>query len=187
MQFIFARIYRTTKESANWRKWRAKRKIQLLKNWSPPRFTIKTFTTQKNSKQQSMGFEKAWRQKQMMFADNQLEIVRLLEEIRREQVSVNAVQTSLLDEIYCMAHTAVSLIRNRLVAKYSEWQEKMCRHRRRFLDSFRWKPAIWRLPEAFKIWKRLILITKSKTKSFTSGNLFWRSKLSPTDSLREAE
>ena len=73
----------------------------------------KTFTTQKLDEQ-----DKSLRRledKTEDVADNQIEIVRLLEEIHREQAAANTFQTSLLSEIYCMAHTAVSLIRTALL------------------------------------------------------------------------
>ncbi len=73
----------------------------------------KTFTTQK-LEQQKMVLRRL-EDKTEDVADNQLEIVRILEEIRKEQITADSFQTSLLSEIYCMAHTAVSLMRTALL------------------------------------------------------------------------
>ncbi len=68
----------------------------------------KTFTTQKLDEQKTDLLRLEDRTEDI--ADHQLEIINLLEEIRRGQASADALTTSLLGEIYCMAHTAVSLI-----------------------------------------------------------------------------
>ena len=73
----------------------------------------KTFTTQKLEQQKIV--LRRLEDKTEDVADNQLEIVRLLEEIRKEQITADSFQTSLLSEIYCMAHTAVSLMRTALL------------------------------------------------------------------------
>jgi len=48
-------------------------------------------------------------------AEGYVEILTLLEEIRRKNVAQEKFITSLLNEIYCMVHTAVSLIRTSLL------------------------------------------------------------------------
>lgn len=48
-------------------------------------------------------------------ADGQVELLTILEEIRRQTSAQEKIIVSLLSEIYCMVHTAVSLIRTALL------------------------------------------------------------------------
>ena len=143
----------------------------------------KTFTTQKLEQQQTV--LRRLEDKVEDIADSQLEIFRLLEEIRREQVSVNAVQTSLLSEIYCMAHTAVSLIRTALLQILGMARENS-HPTPQVLDSFD-ETSDLTIARSLQDLEKTYSHHQIKNEKFTSGNLFWRSKLSRTDSLREAD
>lgn len=143
----------------------------------------KTFTTQKLEHQHTA--LRRLEDKVEDIADSQLEIVRLLEEIRREQVSVNAVQTSLLSEIYCMAHTAVSLIRTALLQILGMARENVSPSSQ-VLDSFD-ETSDLTIARSLQDLEKTYSHYQIKNEKFTSGNLFWRSKLSRTDSLREAD
>ena len=138
----------------------------------------KTFTTQK-LEQQNMGLRRL-EDKTDDVADNQIEIVRLLEEIRREQVSVNAVQTSLLGEIYCMAHTAVSLIRTALLQILGVARENS-HPTPQVLESFD-ETSDLTIARSLQDLEKTYSHHQIKNEKFTSGNLFWKSKLSRTDS-----
>lgn len=56
--------------------------------------------------------------------NGQVEILTILDEIRRKVVAQEKVTVSLLSEIYCMVHTAVSLLRTVLLQVFSLAQEK---------------------------------------------------------------
>ena len=143
----------------------------------------KTFTTQKLEQQQTV--LRRLEDKVEDIADSQLEIFRLLEEIRREQVSVNAVQTSLLSEIYCMAHTAVSLIRTALLQILGMARENS-HPTPQVLDSFD-ETSDLTIARSLQDLEKTYSHHQIKNEKFTSGNLFWRSKLIRADSLRETD
>lgn len=143
----------------------------------------KSFTTQKLEHQQTA--LRRLEDKVEDIADNQLEIVRLLEEILREQVSVNSVQTSLLGEIYCMAHTAVSLIRTALLQILGMARENVSPSSQ-VLESFD-ETSDLTIARSLQDLEKTYSHHQIKNEKFTSGNLFWRSKLIRADSLREAD
>ena len=143
----------------------------------------KTFTTQKLEQQQTALRRLDDRVEDI--ADSQLEIFRLLDEIRREQVSVNAVQTSLLSEIYCMAHTAVSLIRTALLQILGMARENS-HPTPQVLDSFD-ETSDLTIARSLQDLEKTYSHHQIKNEKFTSGNLFWRSKLIRADSLRETD
>jgi hypothetical protein len=118
-------------------------------------------------------------------ADVQLEVFRLLEEIRREQRAVNTVQTSLLGEIYCMAHTAVSLIRTALLQILGLAREN-APPSSQVLDSFD-ETSDLTIERSLEDLEKAFSHHQIKNENFTGGNLFWKSKLSRADSPGETD
>ncbi len=142
----------------------------------------KTFTTQK-LEQQKMVFRRL-EDKAEDVADNQLEIVRLLEEIRREQITADSFQTSLLSEIYCMAHTAVSLMRTALLQILGLARENAPTPQ--VLASFD-ETSNLTIERSIQDLENACVHHQIKNGRIKDENLFWKSKLRRADSEPKAD
>ncbi|MGI8542928.1 MAG: hypothetical protein ACR2MD_05550 [Aridibacter sp.] len=137
----------------------------------------KTFTTQK-LEQQKMVLRRL-EDKTGDVADNQLEIVRLLEDICREQKTADSFQTSLLSEIYCMSHTAVSLMRTALLQILGLARENAPTPQ--VLASFD-ETSNLTIERSLQDLGTACAHHQIKNGRVTGGNLFWKSKLRRSDS-----
>lgn len=142
----------------------------------------KTFTTQK-LEQQKMVFRRL-EDKAEDVADNQLEIVRLIEEIRRDQITADSFQTSLLSEIYCMAHTAVSLMRTALLQILGLTQENAPTPQ--VLASFD-ETSNLTIERSIQDLENACSYHQIKNGRIKNENLFWKSKLRRADSEPKAD
>lgn len=147
----------------------------------------KTFTTQKLEEQKTS--LRRLEDKTEDVADNQLEILRVLEEIRRKNSAQEKFTNALLSEIYCMVHTAVSLLRTVLLQILGEMANK---------ETFAVSPA----PQVLVTFDETgdLTIARSlqdlesaaahhniKNENFSSENLFWKSKLKKSPPMSNAE
>ena len=137
----------------------------------------KTFTTQKLDEQKTALLRLEDRTEDI--ADHQLAIINLLEEIRRGQASADALTTSLLGEIYCMAHTAVSLMRTALVQILNITQ-KSAPPAAQVLASFD-ETSDLTIARSLQDLETACGHHQIKNGRITSGNLFWKSKLRKTN------
>ena len=133
----------------------------------------KTFTTQKLEEQKTS--LRRLEDKTKDFADGQLEILSLLEEIKRGQASSDALTSSLLGEIYCMAHTAVSLLRTALLQILGFARENSPPSAQ-VLASFD-ETSDLTIARSLQDLESAAAHHRIKTERFTGGNLFWKSKL----------
>ena len=143
----------------------------------------KTFTTQKLEEQKT--FLRRLEDKTEDVADNQLEIVRLLEEIRRGQVSSEALTSSLLGEIYCMAHTAVSLIRTALLQILGIARD-VPTPPAQVLASFD-ETSDLTIARSLQDLEKSCAHHQIKTEKFAGENLFWKTKLRKNGESVKAE
>ncbi len=137
----------------------------------------KTFTTQKLDEQKTDLLRLEDRTEDI--ADHQLAIINLLEEIRRGQASADALTTSLLGEIYCMAHTAVSLMRTALLQILNITQ-KSAPPAAQVLASFD-ETSDLTIARSLQDLETACGHHQIKNGRITSGNLFWKSKLRKTN------
>ena len=138
----------------------------------------KTFTTQKIEEQKTV--LRRLEDKADDVADNQLEIVRLLEEIRRGQAIQEKLTTSLLGEIYCMAHTAVSLLRTALLQILGIAQD-VAAPSSQVLASFD-ETSDLTIGRSLQDLEKTYAHHQIKTEKVSTENLFWKSKLRHSDS-----
>lgn len=140
----------------------------------------KTFTTQKLDEQKNALRRLEDRTEDV--ADNQLEIVRLLEEIRRGQAAQDALNASLLAEIYCMVHTAVSLVRTALLQILNLARENgsAAPPAPQVLASFD-ETSDLTIARSLQDLETAANYHQIKNGKFAAGNLFWKSKLRKTD------
>jgi hypothetical protein len=143
----------------------------------------KTFTTQKLDEQKTALLRLEDRTEDI--ADSQLEIINLLEEIRREQLSADALATSLLSEIYCMAHTAVSLLRTALLQILGIARESPAPPAQ-VLASFD-ETSDLTIARSLQDLQQAAAHHQIKTEKFAGENLFWKTKLRKTDAAATAE
>ena len=143
----------------------------------------KTFTTQKIEEQKTS--LRRLEDKTQDVADNQLEIVRLLEEIRRESKAQERLTSSLLGEIYCMAHTAVSLLRTALLQILGIARENAAPPAQ-VLASFD-ETSDLTIARSIRDLESAAAHHQIKTEKFAARNLFWKTKLRRTDGARAAE
>ena len=141
----------------------------------------KTFTTQKLDEQKTALLRLEDRTEDI--ADNQSEIINLLEEIRRGQSSQEKLTTSLLGEIYCMAHTAVSLMRTALL-QILNFTQKNAPPAAQVLASFD-ETSDLTIARSLQDLESVAAHHRIKTEKFTGENLFWKSKLRKTNSEPE--
>jgi hypothetical protein len=143
----------------------------------------KTFTTQKLEEQKTS--LRRLEDKTQDVADNQLEIVRLLEEIRRESKAQERLTASLLGEIYCMAHTAVSLLRTALLQILGIARENVPPSAQ-VLASFD-ETSDLTIARSLQDLESAAAHHQIKTEKFAGENLFWKTKLRKTDAAATAE
>lgn len=147
----------------------------------------KTFTTQKLDEQKTALRRLEDRAEDV--ADNQLEIVRLLEEIRRGQTAQDALNSSLLAEIYCMVHTAVSLVRTALLQILNLSRENgsvAAPPAPQVLASFD-ETSDLTIARSLEDLETVADYHQIKNGSKAFGNLFWKSKLRRADVAQPAE
>lgn len=133
----------------------------------------KTFTTNK-LEEQNISLKRL-EDKTDDVADNQLEIARLLEEIRHGQAVQEKFTASLLSEIYCMAHTAVSLLRTALLQILGLAREN-APPAAQVLASFD-ETSDLTIARSLQDLEKTRAHHQIKTEKFTNENLFWKSKL----------
>ncbi len=143
----------------------------------------KTFTTQKIEEQKTS--LRRLEDKTHDVADNQLEIVRLLEEIRRESKAQERLTTSLLGEIYCMAHTAVSLVRTALLQILGIAQD-VAAPPAQVLASFD-ETSDLTIARSIQDLEKSCEHHQIKAEKFAARNLFWKTKLRRTDETAKTE
>ncbi|MEJ7860515.1 MAG: hypothetical protein WKF90_02645 [Pyrinomonadaceae bacterium] len=141
----------------------------------------KTFTTQKLDEQKTALLRVEDRTEDI--ADNQLEIINLLEEIRSGHTTADALTTSLLSEIYCMAHTAVSLLRTALLQILNITQ-KNAPPAAEVLASFD-ETSDLTIARSLQDFETACRHHQIKNGRIPSENLFWQSKLRKTNSEPE--
>lgn len=137
----------------------------------------KTFTTQKIEEQKTS--LRRLEDKTQDVADNQLEIVRLLEELRRESKAQERLTSSLLGEIYCMAHTAVSLVRTALLQILGIARENQAPPAQ-VLASFD-ETSDLTIARSLQDLESAAAYHQIKPEKFAEENLFWKTKLRKTD------
>jgi hypothetical protein len=143
----------------------------------------KAFTTQKLEEQKTS--LRRLEDKTLDVADNQREIVRLLEEIQRESKAQERVTTSLLGEIYCMAHTAVSLLRTALLQILGIAQD-VVPPSAQVLESFD-ETSDLTIARSLHDLQSAAAHHQIKTEKFAGEKLFWKTKLRKTASATKAE
>ncbi len=143
----------------------------------------KTFTTNKLEEQKTT--LRRLEDKTEDVVGGQLEIVRLLEEIRRASEAQEKLTSSLLGEIYCMAHTAVSLMRTALLQILGLARENKPPGAQA-LASFD-ETSDLTIARSLQDLETAAAHHQIKTEKFTDGNLFWKSKLRKPDSALETK
>ncbi len=143
----------------------------------------KTFTTQKIEEQKTS--LRRLEDKTQDVADNQLEVVRLLEELRRESKAQERLTSSLLVEIYCMAHTAVSLLRTALLQILGIALENPAPPAQ-VLASFD-ETSDLTIARSLQDLEKSCAHHQIKTEKFAGENLFWKTKLRKTSEAAKAE
>ncbi len=143
----------------------------------------KTFTTQNLDEQKTALLRLEDRTEDV--ADRQLEIINLLAEIRRGQAAQDKLTASLLGEIYCMAHTAVSLLRTALLQILGLTKENAA-PAAQVLASFD-ETSDLTIERSLQDFERTSAHHQIKNEKFTSENLFWKSKLRKTNTEPKAE
>ncbi len=133
----------------------------------------KTFTTNKLEEQNTS--IRRLEDKTDDVAEGQLEIFSLLEEIRHGQAVQEKFTASLLSEIYCMAHTAVSLLRTALLQILGLAREN-APPATQVLASFD-ETSDLTIARSLQDLEKTRAHHQIKTEKFTSENLFWKSKL----------
>lgn len=143
----------------------------------------KTFTTQKIEEQKTS--LRRLEDKTQDVADNQLEIVRLLEEIQRESKAQEMLTSSLLGEIYCMAHTAVSLLRTVLLQILGIARENVPPSAQ-VLASFD-ETSDLTIARSLQDLEKSCAHHQIRTEKFAARNLFWKTKLRKPVETAKAE
>jgi hypothetical protein len=141
----------------------------------------KPLTTQKIEEQKSS--LRRLEDKTEDVAAGQMQILSLLEEIRLRQTAQDKLTTSLLGEIYCMAHTAVSLLRTALLQILGIARENPAPSAQ-VLASFD-ETSDLTIARSLHDLERAAEHHQIKTERFTSGNLFWKSKLRSAEGAPE--
>jgi hypothetical protein len=143
----------------------------------------KTFTTQKLDEQATALRRLEDRAEDI--ADGQLQIINLLEEIRRKQTAQEKLTSSLLGEIYCMAHTAVSLMRTALL-QILNLTQKNAPPPAQVLASFD-ETSDLTIARSLQDLETAAAHHQITTEQFAGENLFWKSKLRKTNAEPKAE
>lgn len=146
----------------------------------------KTFTTNKLEEQKT-----ALRRLEDKIGDvaaSQLEIARLLEEIRAKQTAQEKLTTSLLGEIFCMVHTGVSLMRTALlqILGMTNREAIVQSPAPQVLASFD-ETSDLTIARSLQDLENTCAHHQIKNGKFTAENLFWKSKLRRADSALAGE
>lgn len=115
-------------------------------------------------------------------SDGQMEMYRVLEEIRRGQIIQERFTTSLLAEIYCMVHTAVSLVRTTLlqILRLSENETPNVTNAPQVLASFD-ETSDLTIARSLQDLESVAAHHQIKNGKFAIDNLYWRLKLRRAD------
>lgn len=107
-----------------------------------------------------------------------VEILTLLEEIRRRNITQERLTNSLLGEIYCMVHTAVSLIRTVLLQMLGLTNQETSNTQPppQVLASFD-ETSDLTITRSLQDLESAAQYHQIENSKFTSENLFWKSKL----------
>lgn len=142
----------------------------------------KPLTTQKLEEQKT--FLRRLEDKTGEVSDGQMEMFRLLEEIRRGQITQEKYTISLLSEIYCMVHTAVSLMRTALlqILGFTSKEISNSHPAPQVLSSFD-ETSDLTIARSLQDLEAAAVHHQIKTGKFTGENLYWKSKLKRADSL----
>lgn len=141
----------------------------------------KTFTTQKLDDQKTT--LRRLEDRTGDVAAGQFEIIRLLEEIRRGQATQDALNSSLLAEIYCMVHTAVSLTRTALLQILGLAQKETSQAAPpapQILASFD-ETSDLTIARSLQDLEKTRAHHEIKNVGFAEGNLFWKTKMRKAD------
>lgn len=108
----------------------------------------------------------------------QLEILTILEEIRRRTVLQEKIVIPLLSEIYCMVHTAVSLVRTALLQLLGLTRKETpnAQLAPEVLASFD-ETSDLTIARSLQDLESAVAYHQIKTGKLTEANLFWKSKL----------
>ena len=136
----------------------------------------RSFTTPKLDEQKSL--LRRLEDKTEAVADGQVEMLTILEEIRRRTSAQEKIIVSLLSEIYCMTHTAVSLIRTALLqllglARKETGNTQLAPD---VLASFD-ETSDLTIARSLQDLESAAAFHQIKTGKLTEANLFWKSKL----------
>jgi len=142
----------------------------------------KTFTTQKLDEQKTALRRLEYKIDES--AENQQEIISLLEKMRGEQTTANALASVLLSEIYCMVHTAVSLGRTALLQILGLAQKNGSPPAPQVLASFD-ETSDLTIARSLQDLQAAVHHHRIKNESFTGESLFWKSKLRNANSEPE--
>lgn len=140
----------------------------------------KPLTTQKLDEQKS--YLRRLEDKTDTVSDGQMEMYRVLEEIRRGQIAQEKFITSLLAEIYCMVHTAVSLMRTALlqILGLSNKETSNAQPLPQVLSSFD-ETSDLTIARSLQDLEAATAHHQIKNGKSTSENLYWKSKLRRAD------
>lgn len=114
-------------------------------------------------------------------AGGQVEILTILDEIRRRTSAQEKIIVSLLSEIYCMVHTAVSLIRTALLQLLGLTRKESLNTQLApdVLASFD-ETSDLMIARSLQDLESVTAYHQTKTGNLTEANLFWKSKLKRT-------
>lgn len=117
-----------------------------------------------------------------------MEIFSQLEEIRRWNSVQEKLITSLLGEIYCMVHTAVSLLRTALLQILGLTNKDTSAQPPAppVLATFD-ETSDLTIARSLQDFEKTCAYHQIKNGKFTNGNLYWKSKLRKPDSALQAE
>lgn len=146
----------------------------------------KPLTTQKLDEQKT--FLRRLEDKTDEVSDGQTEIYRVLEEIHRAQIMHEKFTTSLLSEIYCMVHTAVSLARTALlqILGLTKNEPPNAHSAPQVLASFD-ETSELTIARSLQDLESAADHHQIKNGKFTIENLYWKSKLRRSINAPKAE
>ena len=114
-------------------------------------------------------------------ADGQVEILTILEEMRRRASIQEKLTVSLLSEIYCMVHTAVSLVRTTFLQILGLTRKETSNTQLApdVLASFD-ETSDLTIARSLQDLESAVTFHQINTEKLTEANLFWKSKLKRT-------
>lgn len=136
----------------------------------------RTFTSPKLDEQKS--YLRRLEDKTEALTNGQVEILTILEEMRRRASAQEKITVSLLGEIYCMVHTAVSLIRTALLQLLGLTRKETSNTQLapEVLASFD-ETSDLTIARSLEDLESAAAFHEIKTGKLTEANLFWKSKL----------